>query len=407
MPNPGSPKAGRPHLQRDNQQWIFDYLVKETGAVYHWWGDGGGGDLPKSVKSHSMIPKQLGKQAQKVEALAQVEEAAGHRLTALELYWTAAMLWMRAQHPVFLVNDEKRFLYAGLQRCYEKVRELNSYPIERIEIPWEGTVLTGYLHLAPGLGKAPLLFNVPGSDVTAESTPEPTANRGHARGMHVFSLDGPGQGSANMRGIRLTADNYERAASAALDHIITRPEIDADRVVVYGGGMGGYWALRFAALDHRIKAAVTKSSYADKYFVLKEDSPRYAQLFAFLTQSTTEAELDAVMSDMSLQGYMEQVACPVLMVVGEYDHRDPIEEVYQLFDQLGVPGELWVFADQFHKSKLVGGGDTVHNIMFDWLLDRITGVPHRNAGEVIYLEPGSTGPNSPSATKKRRWFEPG
>lgn len=404
MPNPASPKPGRPHLQRDNQQWIFDYLVKETGAVYHWWSDGEG-NLPKGAHSHAMISKQLGKQAERVEALARIEEGAGHLHTALDLYFSATKLYLRAQHPIFELNDEKRFLYDGIQRCYDKVRVLNAYPIERIDLPWEDTELSGYLHLAPGVDKGPLLFYVPGSDTTAESTPDPLANLPHLRGMHVFTFDGPGQGRSNMRGIRLTADNYERAASTALDHLLTRPEIDPDQVVVYGGGMGGYWAMRFAAHDHRIKAAATKSSYADKYFMLNEDSPRYAQLFAFLTQSTTEEELAQVMGEMTLDDSMSKISCPVLMVAGEYDHRDPIGEVYRQFDDLGVPGELWVFADQFHRSRIVGGGDTVYNLMIDWLVDRLAGAPQKNAGQVLYLESGGSGPNDPNVARKRRWFD--
>jgi dipeptidyl aminopeptidase/acylaminoacyl peptidase len=406
MPNPASARPGRPHLQRDNQQWIFDYLVKETGAVYHWWSDGEG-SLPKGVRSHAMISKQTGKQAQRVEALAKVEEAAGHLHTALDLYFSATKLYLRAQHPIFELNDEKRFLYDGIQRCYDKVRALNAYPIERIDVPWEGTEISGYLHLAPGVGKGPLLFYIPGSDTTAESTPDPTNNLPHLRGLHVFTMDGPGQGRSNMRGIRLTADNYERAASAVLDALVQRPEIDADKVVVYGGGYGGYWAMRFAAHDHRIAAAATKSSYTDNYYMLNEDSPRYAQLFAFLTQSTTEEEMATVMDEMTLDETVGEIACPTLMVTGEYDHRDPIEEVYRLFDGLGVPGELWVFADQFHRSKLVGGGDTVYNLMIDWLVDRLAGAPQRNKGEVLYLESGGAGPNDPKADRKRRWFEAG
>jgi pimeloyl-ACP methyl ester carboxylesterase len=406
VPDPESAKPGRPHLQRDNQQWIFDYLVKETGAVYHWWSDGEG-SLPKGVRSHAMISKQTGRQAQRVEAAAAAELAAGHRATALSLYLTAARQYMRAQHPVFELNAEKRFLYDGLQRCYGIVRELSPYPIERVDVPWEGTEVGGYLHLRPGGGRSPLLFYIPGSDVTAESSPDPTENLPHERGLHVFSFDGPGQGRSNIRGIALTADNYERAASAMLDALVTRPDIDPDRIVLYGGGMGGFWATRVAAHDHRVKAAATKSSYASKYYVLNEDSPRYAQLFAFLAQARTEAELDAIMAAMDLEATMPEIECPILMVTGEYDHRDPIEEVYELFDRIQAPHELWVFADQFHRSRLPGGGDTVYRLMLDWLVDRLAGKPLAHPGEVLYLDASSAGPNSPTVARKRHWFEPG
>ncbi|HZP96380.1 MAG TPA: alpha/beta hydrolase [Candidatus Limnocylindria bacterium] len=394
----------RPRLRRDDQQWIFDYVVKETGAVYHWWSDGAG-TLPKSVRSHAMIPKQLGRQAQRIEALADVERAAGHDRTALDLYFGAAKSYLGAQHAVLELNDEKRFLYAGLRRCYEQVRALSPYRIEALEIPWEGTVVSGYLHLRPGGGKAPLLFYVPGCDTTCESAPSPLENLPQQRGMHVFSFDGPGLGASNMRGIRLTADNFERAASAALDALLERPEIDADRVVAYGGGMGSFWAMRFAAHDHRVKAIASKSSYGSKDRLMDQDSPRYKQLFAFLTQSRSEEELDAVMAEMTMDGFMEKIACPVLMAVGEYDLRDPLDEVYRLFDALEAPGELWVFSDQFHKLRLAGGGDTVYALMLDWLVDRLAGKAPAHPGETLYLEAGGKGPNDPAVPRKRRWFE--
>src|SRR5262249_21230834 len=153
-----------------DQQWIFDYLVKETGAVYHWWSDGGR-DVPKSVRTHAMISKHVGRQAQQIESLAKIESAAGHRETALGLWFNAAIGYMRAQHPILELNDEKRFLYAGLERCYAEVARHAPYPIERVDAPWDGTTVSGWLHLLPGRQKAPLLFYVPGSDVTAERWP--------------------------------------------------------------------------------------------------------------------------------------------------------------------------------------------------------------------------------------------
>jgi hypothetical protein len=173
MPNPRGQRPGRPHLQRDNQQWVFDYLIKETGKVYHWWSDGGN-TVPKSVRSHAMISKHVGRQAERLEAIARAEDGAGHHHTALDLYFEAAKKYMQAQHPIFEINDEKRFLYSGLQRCYDKVRELNGYRIERVDAPWNGTTVSGWLHLCPGVEKAPLLFFITGCEVTCESWPDPT-----------------------------------------------------------------------------------------------------------------------------------------------------------------------------------------------------------------------------------------
>jgi cephalosporin-C deacetylase-like acetyl esterase len=222
--------------------------------------------------------------------------------------------------------------------------------------------------------------------------------------MHVATLDGPGIGQSNIRGIKLTSDNFEDASRVFLDHLSTRDEVDEDKIALYALGFGSFWGLRLCASDDRIKAAATHSSYADKYYLLNEDGPRWKQLFAYLTHSSTEEELDAVMSAMTLDGYLERIDCPVLMSSGEYNHRDPIEEVFALFDQLTAPAELWVFADQFQQIALPSGRST-EDLMYDWLVDRLEGRPMRNAGEVLYIEPNGPDPDDPLVERKRRWYE--
>ena len=54
-----------PRLNRDGHQWIYDWIVKETGRVFHW--DEEGRELPGTVKSHGQISKHLGRQAQRLE----------------------------------------------------------------------------------------------------------------------------------------------------------------------------------------------------------------------------------------------------------------------------------------------------------------------------------------------------
>src|SRR6185295_2795165 len=225
-----------------------------------------------------------------------------------------------------------------------------------VDVPWNGTAVSGNLHLAPGEGRKPLVFYVPGCDQTKEAWPHPYYNQALQRGMHAFSFDGPGQGESNLRGIRLTADNYEQAASAAIDTLVKRPEVDAKKIGVYALSFGSHWGMRIAATEHRIAAvAAPWASYVDKHYLLHEESPRYKQLFAFMTQSTTEEELDKVVAGMAMDGLMPQVRCPTLLTTGEYDPRAPLEEVLRLFDLLKAPAELWVMPDQHHNGYVTGG----------------------------------------------------
>lgn len=406
----GSSSEGRIRLRRDSQQWAFDKAINDTGRVFHYQL-GGRGKLPAGVKMHAMISKHIGANAARMERIAKAELAAGHDVTALEFFFDAASAYSRAQHTVFVRNDEKRHLYDGLLRCYDEVRRLSPTRIEKLEIPFEGDAVTGYLHLAPVEGPAPLVFFVPGCDQTKEIFPHPLYNTAHQRGAHIFSFDGPGQGESNLRGIPLTVDNYERAASAALSVLLDRPEVDASRVGLYSFSFGSYWGARFAATDDRLAAAVLQwASIADKYYLFEEDSPRYKQLFAFMTDAKSEEELDAFRDQMHLDDLLPRIGCPTLLSVGQYDPRSPLEDVYALVDTMTAPTELWVFEDQHHNATLRGGtpsewlGDH-QSTAIDWLVDRFTGKPMTAAGQTIWLPPKGSSPYDPAAAHRRHWYE--
>ena len=49
-------------------------------------------------------------------------------------------------------------------------------------------------------------------DQTKEAFPKVINNPAIARGMHILSMDGPGQGNSNIQKIRAVGDNYERPA---------------------------------------------------------------------------------------------------------------------------------------------------------------------------------------------------
>ena len=75
MPSPSNEKTGRPHLQRDSQKWVFDWVIKETGNVFHFQSDGRG-RLPRNVRNHDMISKHMGLAARRLEKMAETEAEA-------------------------------------------------------------------------------------------------------------------------------------------------------------------------------------------------------------------------------------------------------------------------------------------------------------------------------------------
>ncbi|MFQ5861208.1 MAG: alpha/beta hydrolase, partial [Dehalococcoidia bacterium] len=261
--------------RRDDQSWILDWVVKYSGRVQNFAYDER--DVPPEVKSYPMIPKHMGKQGMHQEAIAQAAERAGHRDTALEAYWRAVNSYAYAQHAIYEDDHpEKLRWYQRLRECYDRIIALSDYPMELVEVPWEGKQLQCVFHSLPDRRKAPTVLFIPGMDMVKERFPDPRANPALRRGMHLLVMDGPGQGMSNIRKIRVTHDNYERAASAVIDYLCSRPEVDPERIGVCGVSMGSFWGVRIAAHDHRIKALATAASCLDgKTAIFEQASPRF------------------------------------------------------------------------------------------------------------------------------------
>ena len=396
---------------RDGDRWILDWLIQVTGRVYHFQ-TGDGRILPPTVRTHDMISKHLGRAAAKAEALGNAALEAGAQETARHHLFVASSTYAAAQHPIFETNEEKRVLHEAALRCYERYAALAQSPIVHVDIPFEGSTLGGYLHLTGSTTPAPCVVALPGCDMTKEMYPGPDANYAGQRGMHLLVLDGPGQGEANLAGIKLTAANYTRAVSAAIDFVSQLPEVDEDRIGVYGLSFSSQWAMAAAASDDRIRAvAAPMFSGCDKYYLMNVESPRWRWLFTYLTGARSDSELNQTMRDMRLDDQLPDVKCPSLWAVGEYDPRSPMKEVLRLFELMTNEKELWIFADQHHQVNVadrrgtVVWGSDIHMYVSDWLSSHLQtdGSLRASHRQVRYLQPGE-GPYGTSAGTAWPWY---
>jgi len=357
--------------RRTNQRYVLDYLIMQTGRSMLF--DHGERQYPPTVKLYRQIPKELEREARQKESIAAAAEAAGHDETALELYYGAAQAYAHAQHVIHLDDNRTKLrLNQRLQACFDKVIEHAGYPIEKVEVEWEGASISCLMHLLPDRRRAPIVLFIPGMDMVKELYPNPLANIFHRRGLHVLTMDGPGQGASNLRKIRVTQDNYERAASAVISYLLGRPEIDGDRLGVMGVSMGSYWGSRTAAYDHRVKALATVAAcYGSKKPIFELASPRFKDIFMYMAGIHDEAEFDRMAEQMTCLGSGSSITCPHLMVVGEFDQLNYIEDSVALFRELGGPREMWLMEDESHtmmSMKGLGGVDARAH-MVDWLGD--------------------------------------
>lgn len=361
--------------RRDNQQWILDWLTKTTGRVQNFAYDKR--DLPPEVKSYRMIPRVMERYGRAAESMARQAEANGHVETARQLYTTAYEHYHTGQHAIFEDdNTEKIYLHGKLLECFAKAAELAPHHMEIVEIPFEDNYLQGVLTLAPGPGPKPTVLFVPGMDRTKEVFIDPMANPFVDRGMHCLQIDGPGQGTSNIRKIRITLDNYERAASAVIDWLVNREEVDEDAIAVCGSSFGSYWGMRIAGTDDRVKAVATAAAtYGPKRAIFEEASPRFKQVFMYMAGIHDEGEFDRFAEQMVLDDLATGVTCQSLMVVGEYDPLAHLEDVLDIYDLVPSPKEIWIVENDFHSPRGTSnfGWIDYYDYLADWIRDAVAG----------------------------------
>lgn len=385
----------RNERRRDNQQWILDYLVQKTGRAINFEFDER--EFPPYVRNYAQIPRALGRLAAQREAIADAAFAAGHKRTALYAYQLATQQYHRAQHSIFEDDNKFKIYYHGkLLRCFQQIMKCADYPIERVEIPWEGKQIQANFHFMPGRPRAPTVICIPGMDITKEWLSEPIDRCFTGRGMHAIAIDGPGQGTSNLRKIRITDDNYERAVKAVVDDLQTRKEVDGGKIGLLGVSMGCHWGIRASALDRRIKAtAITASTIGDKVPLFEQSSPRFKQMFMYMSGIHDEEKFDRMVARMTTKGYAKKIKNPILMVIGEYDPLSPIEEADAFFDEVAGPKEMWVLADYYHMNIAPPyfGNVPGYHPMADWLKDALEGKIKKNHKRYVYVpERGGLGP---------------
>jgi dienelactone hydrolase len=387
--------AFRNTRRRDSQQWLLDYAVKEAGIEQNF--ESGVRRYPKQVKSYRMIAKVVGEQAQRAELIAEAAERRGYRQSAEEMYSRAMELYRVGQHAIFEDDHPVKIrLYAGLQRCFEHIMALSPSPIERIEVPWEGREIQIVLHLLPDRRKAPVVLYVPGMDETKEAALSPRRYF-LQRGVHYAAMDGPGQGMSNLRKIRVTDDNYESAGKAVIDYLVSRPEIDGERLGLFGRSFGSFWAPRIAACDPRVEALAAGSAcFAPKVHIFNQASPRFKQVFMYMAGMTDDEDgFDEMADRMVLTGgYAARITCPTLLVTGEFDPLSPVEHAKAVFDELAGPKEIWVRENNFHKADndVDMCGAQIEMFMADWIIERLTAGCDPSLNCMQYVRAAGHGP---------------
>jgi len=331
--------------------------------------------------------------------------AGGHLRSARWAYLAASAAYAKAQDAVDGLADQSVLTptFATHRKYFDAWIDASEGRSVRIEIPYEGTTLPGYLLRPDATGAArPTLVMTNGSDGSLTDLCGTGATEALARGWNAFLYDGPGQQSLLFeRGVPFRPD-WEAVLTPVVDALIARSDVDSDALTGYGISQAGYWLPRALAFEHRLVAAVADPGVVDVstswtgflppemlellhvgkktefngFMEQAGGDPAAERAFAFRSRPygiDDPYDLFTEVGKYQLRDVAGQIRTPLLIT-------DPQDEQFwpgqsrQLFDLLAGRKEIVEFTRaegaNFHCEPM--GRALTHLRMFDWLEDQLS-----------------------------------
>jgi len=315
--------------------------------------------------------------AHSTEAKAKEALAAGRRWTAIQNFFHANQYYRMAD--VFLTYDQeqrKAECFRKAQENFRQAAKLHDPKIEVVAVRCGNEEYDGYFchPVKPARANSPAVLFLGGADAYAEEIyfgARPMLERG----WPVLLVDTPGRGSSiYLKGIK-TRPDYEVPGKACIDYLLSRPDIDPDRIALVGISMAGYYAPRVAAFDKRIKALI---GWSGCYSIL-EDLYNFCEhlqpIVWRLLGGVSDAEAKRLLKDYTMAGIAQNITCPTLITHGADDRLMSVEGAKRLFAEIGARDKtLKIYGDSDPAGRIHCSHDYwAHNVpyMLDWLEERL------------------------------------
>jgi dienelactone hydrolase len=241
--------------------------------------------------------------------------------------------------------DQMRTAHEAAVRCLNDALPYLDPPGERIEIPFDGSVIAGVLRRPPGPGPHPIVVLIPGLDSAKEEF-RPTEREFLDRGLATLSIDGPGQGEAEYD-LAIRPD-WEVPGRAVIDAIGDLPGIDQDRIGIWGVSLGGYYAARVAAGDQRVRGTIALCGP----YCLGEIWDQLPELtraaFTVRSKSASEDQARRRAKELTLAGAGARITAPILIIAGQQDRIFPWPDAARLSTEVAGEAELMLLPDGNH-----------------------------------------------------------
>ncbi len=333
------PRASQRLYKQNRIVYRFSDVHMDLNVMHLLWlQDGGGADTAEIWAATSRMKRrdreswnqEFASLGRRLETLAKESLDNAHRVSAREAYFRASSYYGTA-------GERDRQV-----KCFRTAAALVEPPLEHVEIPFEGKHLPGYfVKAADGDRRGKTLIFIGGGDTILEELYFIIGRAGAKRSYNVFVVEMPGQGVTARQGMYQRPDT-EVPMQAIVDYLLSRSDVDPEKLAAMGVSWGGYMVPRAACYEKRLKAIVANSIIPDGNIWMTEIAPFATiaklegtilfPLIRLLFGSTLMPRLESLQKkwgardmkhfvQISSEFYLDprMIECPTLLLDGEHE----------------------------------------------------------------------------------------
>lgn len=306
----------------------------------------------------------------------------------------AAFYYRAAEFYTFPDDPDKQLLYDRFSEFF--YRAFEDHEIEKIQIPYAGNHLPAITVDPKQIPRGTIILHG-GYDSFIEEFYS-LMRYFAASGFRVIGFDGPGQGAARRKYGLLLDFRWERPVGAVLDYF------GFEDVTLIGLSMGGYFALRTAAFEPRVKRVIA-SGHAYDYRKVAPAPATWLLIFFrdFLRGFTNKlsrwkirkggmeawnishmmyvlgvdepmAALDFAFSMNEENLHSDEVRQDVLLLASREDHFIPFglhnEQLKRLPSARSVADRVFTSEDHAHNHCQIGNMGLALEVIGEWIEEK-------------------------------------